>query len=80
MTDICVKPEDLHTEIKRETFDGEKTRLPIVIVIVIEYLYSATQEQRRSRPGPVSSLVKREVFRRLRNWSKEMEKRSARRD
>ena len=35
--------------------------IDIVNVIVIEYLYSATQKQRRSRPGPVSSLVKREV-------------------
>ena len=52
----------------------------IVIIIVIEYLYSATQKQRRFLPGPVSSLVKREVFRCLWNWLKEIEKRSVLRD
>jgi len=51
-----------------------------VIVIVIEYLYSATWIRGASRPGPVSSLRNREIFRLLRNWLSYLEKRSIQRD
>ena len=40
-------------------------------LIVIEYLYSTLQDQRRSRPGPLSSLTKRMVLRYLiKRWKK----------
>src|SRR5688572_19963464 len=57
--DNGLKPVEEHAYIQNVTVFKDKEILGASIVIVIKHFYSATQKQKRSQLGPVSSLVKR---------------------